>query len=69
MKSDAPEVKHAIAVRVPRPPQLYRRQHEDEYKKHHLKKVVALSATSVLALAAVSAAVGAAVARAVSRSK
>ncbi|CAB1109771.1 unnamed protein product [Ectocarpus sp. CCAP 1310/34] len=54
---------HFVAYR------LYRRHHEDENKKHHLKKVVALSATSVLALAVVSAAVGAAVARAVFRRK
>ncbi|CAM9123498.1 unnamed protein product [Pylaiella littoralis] len=52
---------HFVAFR------LYHDQHEERHKKHHLHKVVAFSATTVLAVAALSAAVGAAIARATSR--
>lgn len=53
----------------PLPEQLYNDKHEQELKNHELKKVVAFSATSMVALVALSAAVGAAVARATSRGK
>ena len=48
---------------------MYETKHEEEKQKHHLKKVVAFSATSVIALAALAAVTGAAIARASCRGK